>query len=193
MSLLNAKLNQFTIWFPKNFLYPEVVKRWTPVVKRLKLQYDSLEDFLNASIQSVTFPEIALPLMRQQESQYPIDWRGGKELEPLLTKTVTVTFKMIEGFITYWMIFDQIEEYLRYQESNPWWPPMYVSFLDHHGFELVVFEFEKITPIGMSAFDVGYSSVAAEFSPFRLSMHYNRFKMIRRLDDENYTAGKSES
>ena len=37
MSILNAKLNQYAIWFPQDFFYPEVRERWTPVVKRLKL------------------------------------------------------------------------------------------------------------------------------------------------------------
>ena len=191
MSLLNAKLSQFVIYLPKNFFYPEIYSRWNPVVKRLKLPYESLEDFVNASIQSVTFPEMTLPLTQQQEAQYPINWRGGKELEPILDKIITITFKMIEGFITYWIIFEQIELYLKYGETQPWWPSAYVSFLDHHGFELVVFEFEKITPIGLSQFDVSYSQVTAEFSSFRLSMHYNRFKIVRRLDAENYTVGES--
>lgn len=192
MSLLNAKLNQFCIWLPKNFFYPEIIQKWTPVVKRLKLQYESLEDFVNASIQSVTFPEMNLPLVEQQQAQYPIQWRPGKELEPLLDKTITITFKMLEGFITYWIIFEQIETYLRYKENQPWWPSAYVSFLDHNGFELVAFEFEKITPIGLSQFDVSYSQVTAEFSSFRLAMHYNRFKIISRLDDNNYNAGKNQ-
>ena len=191
MSLLNSKLNQFTVWLPKNFFYPEILQRWTPIVRRLKLQYDSVEDFVNASIQSVTFPEMNLELVSQQQAQYTIQQRGGKELEPVLDKTITITFKMIEGFITYWMLWEQIELYLQYGKAQPWWPSAYVSFLDHNGFELVVFEFEKITPVGLSQFDVSYSQVTSEFSSFRLAMHYNRFKIVRRIDDDNYTAGES--
>jgi hypothetical protein len=185
-------MNQFTVWLPKTFFYPEIIERWTPIVKRLKLQYESLEDFVNASIQSVTFPEMNLPTVHQQQAQYPIDWRGGKELEPVLDKTITITFKMIEGFITYWILWEQIETYLQYKDSNPWWPSAYVSFLDHHGFELVVFEFEKITPLGLSQFDVSYSQVTAEFSSFRLSMRYNRFNIVRRIDENNNTVGKNK-
>jgi len=191
MSILNSKLNQFLCYLPKNFFYPEIISRWTPVVKRLKLPYESIEDFVNASIQSVSFPEMNLPLVQQQEAQFPISWRGGKEIEPVLDKTITITFKMTEGFITYWILWEQIEIYLKYSVTQPWWPSTYVSFLDHNGFELVVFEFEKITPISLSQFDVSYSQVTAEFSSFRLAMHYNRFKIVRRLDDDNYSVGKS--
>ena len=189
MSLLNAKLNQFTIWFPKDFFYPEIRERWTPVVKRLKLQYQSLEDFFNASVQSVTFPEVTLNPVTQPQTMYQIRYRGAKELEPILDKNITVTFKLIEGFITYWMLFEQIEMYQLYSDTNPFWPSMYVSFLDHHGFELVNFEFQKIVPNSLSQFNVSYASVASDFNTFTLNLLYNRYKITRRLDDKNYTVG----
>ena len=192
MSILNSKLNMFQVWLPKNFFYPEIDKRWTPVVKRLKLQYQTLEDFVNATIQGVTFPEMVLAPVSQPQTMFDIKYRGGKELEPILDKNLVVTFKLIEGFITYWMLFEQIELYQKYLATNPFWPSMYISFLDHHGFELVVFEFEKIVPTGMSRFDVNYSTVAADFNTFTLNLTYNRFKIVRRLDENNYTAGKSE-
>lgn len=189
MSILNAKLNQYAIWFPKNFLYPQVIERWTPVVKRLKLQYETLEDYINATVQSVTFPEILLPPVEQQQSQFRIKYRGGKELEPILDKNLTVTFKLTEGFITYWMLFDQIDLFQMYAETEPFWPSMFVSFLDHHGFELMAFEFQKIIPLGLSQFNVSYATVAAEFNTFTLSLAYNRYKITRRVSNEVYTPG----
>lgn len=189
MSILNAKLNQFAIWFPQDFFYPEVRERWTPVVKRLKLPYKSLEDYVNATVQSVTFPEIVLQPVTQPQTMFQIKYRGGKELEPILDKNLTITFKMVEGFITYWMLFDQIELFQLYSERKPFWPSMYVSFLDHHGFELMAFEFQKIVPTGMSPFNVSYATVAADFNVFTFNMTYNRYRITRRLTNEVYTAG----
>ena len=189
MSILNAKLNQYAIWFPRDFFYPEVIEQWTPVVKRLKLQYQTLEDFINATVQSVTFPEITLAPVTQPQTMYQIRYPGGKELEPILDKNLTITFKMIEGFITYWMLFDQIELFQLYSDKSPFWPSMYVTFLDHHGFELMTFEFQKIIPLGMTQFNISYATVASEFSTFSLNLGYNRYKITRRLTKEIYTAG----
>lgn len=189
MSLLNAKLNQYAIWFPRDFFYPEIRERWTPIVKRLKLQYQSLEDYFNATVQSITFPEIMLNPAEQAQTMYRIRYRGGKELEPILDKNLTITFKLTEGFITYWMLFEQIEMFQAYSDSQPFWPSMYVSFLDHHGFELMSFEFQKIIPLGLSQFNVNYSNIAADFNTFTLNLSYNRYKIIRRLTNEVYTAG----
>ena len=184
--ILNSKSNQFTIWFPKNFFYPEINKRWTPIVRRLKLPYESLEDFFNASIQSITMPPIDLVPITQQQGQFPIAYRPGKELEPLFEKTINVTFKLTEGFISYWLMFEQMEMFLKYMESSPFWPPMYVSFLDLHGFELVVFEFHQITPLSLTQFEVSYAQTAAEFNTFSVGLKYNRFKIKRRIDDQMY-------
>ncbi len=187
MGILNAKNNMFTIWFPPNFFYPQVVKDWEPVIKRLKLPYQSIEDFFNASIQSVTMPAVDLAQVTQQQRQFEIAYKGGKELEPIFDKRLEVTFKLAEGFITYWMIFDQIEEYMTYQEGNVFWPSMYVSFLDLHGFELVAFEFNQIVPTGLSPFDVSYATTAADFNTFTLGLRYNRFNIKRRTTDATYS------
>lgn len=187
--ILNSLNNQFVVRFPKGFFYPEIVSRWTPVVNRLKLPYETLEDFINATVQSVTFPSVELPAPTQPQGQFPIMYRPGKEMEPLVEKNLTVTFKLSEGFISYWIIFEQIEKFQEYGETLPFWPPMYVSFLDHHGFELVAFSFEKIIPLNLGQFEISYAQTAAEFNTFTLLLRYNRWQINRRINDENYTVG----
>lgn len=189
--ILNALNNQFVIRFPSNFFYPEIRRRWEPVVRRLKLPYTTLEDFINAAVQSVDFPSIELDIAQQQQGQFPIRYRGGKELEPVLDRNLTVTFKLTEGFISYWMLFEQIEEYVNYEQVQPFWPPMYISFLDHHGFELVAFSFEKVVPTGLSQFQISYATTAAEFNTFTMNLNYNRFNIKRRIDADNYEVKNS--
>jgi len=185
--ILNALNNQFVVRFPKSFFYQEIHDRWDPVIKRLKLPYENLEDFMNASVQSVNFPALELNPVEQTQQQFRIAMRPGKELEPLLDKNLTLTFKLSEGFITYWILFEQIELYIKvYETKKLWWDPMYISFLDHHGFELVAFSFEKITPTSMSQFDISYATTAAEFNTFTLNLRYNRFNIKRRIGDANY-------
>jgi hypothetical protein len=191
MSILNAKSSQFSIWIPKDFFYPEIRERWTPIVKRLKLPYQSLEDFFNATVQSISFPDVMLSSASQQQSQFTIKYRNGKELEPILDKNITITFKLTEGFITYWMLFDQLELFQLYSSDKPaFWPSIYVSFLDHHGFEMISFEFQKIIPNRLSQLNISYASVATDFNTFTLGLTYNRYKIIRRINNEVYTAGQ---
>ncbi|MFW6226408.1 MAG: hypothetical protein ACOC3V_05575, partial [bacterium] len=141
---------------------------------------------INAAVQGVNFPSVELSPQEQQQGQYRIAYRPGKELEPLLDKNLSVTFKLTEGFISYWILFEQIELFLEYRESLPFWPPMYISFLDHHGFELVAFEFEKIIPLSLSQFEISYATTAAEFNTFNMNLRYNRFNIKNRLNDKSY-------
>lgn len=184
--ILNSLNNQFVIRFPQNFFYPEIEEKWNPVVRRLKLPYETLEDFINGTIQSVSFPSIEMDLVTQQQGQRPIRYRPGKELDPLLDRNLTVTFKLSEGFISYWILFEQIEEYLNYRESNPFWPPMYISFLDHHGFELLEFSFNQLVPQSLSQFEVSYATTAAEFRTFTMNVTYNRFVLNNKIARDNY-------
>jgi hypothetical protein len=177
--ILNAKHNNFVILFSQNFFYPEVEARWKTVIDRMKLPYNTTVDFLNACIQSVSFPSLQLTSDEQQERQNRIVWRGGKELEPQFDKTLTVSFKLSEGFISYWMLFEQIEWYLTYGKTLPFWPPMFLSFLDHNGHSLMEFSYEQVTPIGLSQFDVNYSTMVSEFASFSLTLKFNRFKIKR--------------
>lgn len=185
--LLNSLQNQFIIRFPKSFFYPEIHERWEPIIKRLKLPYENLEDFMNSAVQNLNFPAVDLPVVEQGQQQFRIAYRPGKELEPLFDKNLTLTFKLSEGFITYWILFEQIELFINiYQVKKPFWDPMYVSFLDHHGFELVAFSFQKIIPTAMSQFDISYATTAAEFNTFTLNLRYNRFRIQRRIGDSTY-------
>ena len=184
--ILNNKQNAFTIYFPPDFFYPKVEKRWLPVINKLKLPYETIEDFFNSTIQSISLPNVSLSTPKQQQSQFPIYYRGGKELEPSYEKSLDVTFKLTEGFISYWILFDQIEEYLLYKEDPVFWPNMFLSFLDLNGIELVVFEFEQLIPVSLSQVELSYAQTAAEFNTFSLSLKYNRFNIKRRAESTTH-------
>lgn len=184
--ILNNLNNQFVISFSPNFFYPEITKKWEPVIKRMKLPYLTLDDFINASIQSLSLPQISLNNVTQPQKHMEIAYRQPKDIESTINKDITITLKLSEGLINYWIIFEQIEYFYQYQELLPFWPPMYLSFLDHQGFELVVFNFEKIVPTSLSAVTMSYASTAATFNTFTFGIRYNRYKIKRRIDDENY-------
>ena len=181
MSLMNSKHDQFFITFPKGFFYPEILEKWNPIIKRLKLNYETLEDFINACIQGITFPNVELNTVTQQQGQFNIHDRGGKELEPIFDKQITVTFKLSEAFLSYWILFNQIELFREYSSRLPFWPPLYLSFLDHHGFELITFELEQIVPTGLTQFTVNYTTTLADFGAFNLDLRYNRFNIKNKF------------
>ncbi|MGL5692115.1 MAG: hypothetical protein ACRDD8_15045 [Bacteroidales bacterium] len=186
--MLNARNNQFSFSFPANFFYPEVVEKWTPIVNKLKLPYSTLDDFMNANIQSVTFPSLDLNVVSQQESQFDIKWRGGKELEAIIPKNIDVTLKLSESYIPYWVIFEQISYFMSYNGKIPFWPNMTLSFLDNNGFENVSFVIKQVTPVALSELNLSHSSIVTEFKTFTLSLVYNRFEVKQYNDSGSYSS-----
>lgn len=174
--ILNNKQNAFCIWFNKGWIYPEVTEKWGDIIKRLQLPYMSIEDFLNNNIQSLTFPSLSMPSVQQGQSQFIVDYRNGKELEPLTEKTLNIQFKLTESYLTYWILYDQLQLYLSYTNvKKTYWEPIHLTFLDNNNLGLVTFHFKYITPIGLGELNLSYAATVASYSNFTLTLKYNRF------------------
>ena len=186
--VLNNKPQMFTVFFPSNFFYKEVKKRWEPIIEKMRLPYQSIDDFMNAQIQVVTFPSLTLENSQQQRNQYEVVYPTGKELEPSMSKDLSITFKLTESYISYFIMWDQLDIYLHYanmteeideyigDEKKPcWMEPIHLAFLTDQGFELTKFIFSEITPTSLSELNLSYSAQAAAYNTFSIGLHYNVF------------------
>lgn len=176
--ILSNLPQMFTIKFPSDFFYSELTEKWGDVIKRLKVPYESIEDFMNAQIQSVDFPGINLVNTEQQHGQYEITYPGGKELEPLIDKFITVKFKLTESYLTYWILFDQIDTYLKYSATNHkpcFMDPIVLTFTNNPGFGLVQFEFKQIVPENLSNLPLSYMSQPASFHTIDWRLKFSRY------------------
>lgn len=180
--VLNNKAQMFSVWFPMDFFYPEVTEKWTKYIQRSKLPYTNLTDFMNAQIQSVTYPSINIESATQQQGQYEIHYTTGKELEPILTKDLTITFKLTESYITYFVIYDQVFWFLEYKKKYPkkkriFMDDLYLSFLSDAGLSLITFQYKYLVPTNVSQFNLSYASQVSQFTTFDFGLHYNRMVM----------------
>lgn len=181
--VLNNTPWMFLLYLPSNFFYQEVVEKWTPVIEKMKLPYTSLVDFMNAQIQTISFPGVSMDTAMQQRGQYEVAYPGGKELEQLISKDLSITFKLTESYISYWVMWDQIDMYLHYAndvtDHQPcWMNPISLSFLSDNGYEMIKFLFQEITPTNLGELSLSYAATLAQYNTFTLSLKYNRFDII---------------
>lgn len=177
--VLNNIAQMFSIWFPVDFFLPEVVEQWEPYIKRLKLPYMTLTDFMNAQIQGVSYPSIDIGSSEQQQGQFPIQYTVGKEMEPLLNKDFTITFKLTESYLTYWILFDQTRWFLEYTKrlSNNtllFMEDINITFLNDAGFSMVNYKYKQIIPKSLGNFNLSYASQLAQYTTIDWGLHYNR-------------------
>ena len=176
--ILNNLSQMFIIYFSKNFFYPEVEQRWWPEVKKLGLPYMNLEDFMNAQIQQVTFPSINLSPDEFQRQQYKIAVRDGKQVDMTMEKTLTITFKLTESYITYFIIRQQMDLFMRlYEVKGLFWPSIMVSLLDDMGRATITYEHQEITPYSLSELNLSYAAKLATYSTFQLGVKYNFYNI----------------
>lgn len=177
--VLNNKPQMFCLYFSQNFFYPNVVEKWSPIIERMKLPYQSLDDFMNQQIQTFTFPSLNLDVVQQQRGQYTVNYTGGKELEAIINRDLTITFKLTESYLSYMIMFDQLDTYLHYfrlhNETEIWMNPIHLSFLSDEGFELIKFTYNEITPTALSDCNLSYAAQIASYSTFTFGMKYNYF------------------
>lgn len=183
--ILNSKNNNFVPNFPKNFFYEKIKERYVPIVNRLPLPYDSLTDYLNASIQQFTFPGVTTETVSQTLNDEFVEWKDGFRFGKVLDKSFTVTFKNYEGYINYWMMFDQYEEFLSKYQKDKFLPNISIRLLDHHGFELLSIEYHQILMTGISDLELNFTSNTAEFESFTCDFKYNYYEIKRRTDKRN--------
>lgn len=178
--ILNNRTQLFSFYFPNNYLLPEVVKKYEVYLKRMHLPFESCEDFLNSCIQTVTFPSINISNATQQHGQYEMEYTTGKELEAIVEKNLTITFKLTDSYLSYWIIRDQIEAYLKYGSIKKiFWNPLYLTFLSSAGYEINTIEFSQITPTNLSELDLSYKAEIAQYNTFTLGLHYNFQKIVK--------------
>lgn len=179
--ILNSKNNNFLVTIPQNFIYPDIQKRYGTYLKRLPLPYDSVTDYLNASVQSVTFPALSMELVEQTLYEDPISAKGGLQPGVYLSREFTMTFKTYEGYINYWMMYDLLWAYWDLDQKNKYLPDITLTFLDHNGFEFMTVIFKQIIAYAISEIELNYSSNAAEFKNFTVNFKYNYVEFKKRL------------
>lgn len=104
--ILNARNNQFVFRLPKGFLSQQLEEKYSFYLKRLPTPFGSMLDYLNHTIQSVTFPQVSADEVEQTLDKRPQYWRQSWDLERVITKEFTVTFKTADGFLNYWVLFE---------------------------------------------------------------------------------------
>lgn len=185
--LLNPLSQNFVIWLPANFFYNEVVKLWKPVFKRMFLPYVTIEDMFNSQITGVNFPSITSNTVTQGQQNYQLTKRGARQLDMDMDKTLTLTVKLSESYMTYFIARQQMELYTKFGEGlkDLYFPPINITILDEGGFENITYTYYQLTPTSLSDFDLSYQARPGSFTTFTWGFKYNYFEIYYRDEKGN--------
>ena len=180
--ILSAKNNNFIVRFNKGFFYESIVNKYETYIKRLPIPYENLHDYMTAGIQAMTFPALTAEPVEQILYDDNYTSKGGLRLERYLNREFNITFKLYEGYINYWVMFDMFRAFYDLDNKEAFLPDVTLSFLDQTGFEFIAVEFHQVLMTNISELELNYSSNTAEFKTFNMNFKYNYIKIKKRFD-----------
>jgi hypothetical protein len=179
--ILTSKNNNFIVTFNQGWFYPDIVRRYETYIKRLPVPYQNLHDYMTASVQAMSFPALSAEPVEQVLYEDNYTSKGGLRLERYLDRKINLTFKLYEGYINYWVMFDTFRAFYDLDNKEAFMPDLSVTFLDQTGFEFITVQFHQIVILSISEVELNYSSNTAEFKTFNMSLNYNYIKIQKRL------------
>jgi len=147
------------------------------------LPYDTLENFMAAQIQSVTFPTINMdPVQQTRNLGKQQEYKNSVPIVDLFTRDLTVTFKTLDGYINYWIFLDNMMEYLKFDNKQLYFDDLQMRFLDQEGLVVLTTQYKGTYFKGMTEVTASYSDNNPDFKTFTCSFGF--FKMDIFIDHD---------
>jgi len=174
--LQSARSNQFIFNFPRTFVPQEIADRYDPYLNKIpgNLVTKSI-DLINYSVQSVNFPSAEYTPVEQLDlGGLKRQFRSSVNTQELFDKTLTVSMRLFDGFINYWMMFDIFNYYYKFQNENAYLPEgMRLQILDSDGSTFVTAEMRRVLFQTMGSLDLSFAENTSDIKTFDCTFVYN--------------------
>ena len=171
---LSSQSSQFLFNLPSDFLKPETINTYQPILEKNWVQYENVIDYLNSTIKSVNFPGISFEmpkqmLMRGKERQF----KPAKNVQDITTThELTITFRSVDSDLNYWLMFDLISKHYMDVE-NAFLNPFTITCVDIHRDAIYVIRFYEMIIKGLAGNQFNYSQQKVSPKDFDLTVHFN--------------------
>ena len=130
-----------------------------PLLERMWIPYVTLEDFFNSQITAINFPGFSTSNVQQKGRLYNIQKRPSIQENMAIDKSLTLTVKATESYISYFVARHQYDLFLRLGQLTPlYMPNITVALLDDGGFETVSYCYQQLTPTSLGDLSMSYAA-----------------------------------
>jgi hypothetical protein len=174
--ILNARNNSFAFFFPPDFFADEIKEKYRKYYQSLILPYDTIDDFMSSTVQQIDFPGWSMePAQQVRTLGKRQEYKNSTPIEDLFKREFTVTFKMTDAFMNYWIFLDNALNFLDFDNREKTMSPMRLSFLNNEGYLVTSVIFKNPILKGQEGIKLSYSSVTPEFRTFTATFQYFYF------------------
>lgn len=175
--LLNVRQNGFIFSFPPDYFAPEIKEKYKKYYQSLILPYDTINDFMSATIQSIDFPGWQMePTVQTRLFGKKQEYKNSTQVVDLFTREFTVTFKLTDAYLNYFIFLENSLKYLDFSNRDqPTFSPMRLSLLDNEGYLVSSIIFKRPVLKSQEGFKLSYSSATPDFRTFTAKFAYFDF------------------
>lgn len=213
MLSLPAKQDGFRLLLPKNFLLPEIEKKYSLILQKKRSIFINPIDFLNETIQSIDVLGFNNAVIQQQqgvhgttlgeinkeresrnkenEFLFPsinFSWRNPSSFLSLTDLTLNIVFRHVQGYLNYIMMYEnfllQYHRDISYQDLPD---AFYVDLFDETGTIYCRLKLSYPLVNSMDMLSFSFTNPVAQNTTFKVEFKYSNFDvefMDNKLDDE---------
>ena len=189
MLSLSPRYDLFRFQFPRDFIPTEISERYGKIIMEEFGTITSPIDYLNESIQGISFPGISdVNVAQQQHSSNELKRKSNRlNVEPktdiIYTSTATpldkinkefkVTFRMNQGLYNYFMLYEMLFHYICKPILREEEPVLYVEILDESGVVRSKIKYMDCHIDGIDGLDFSYNKIERDSGTFDVIFKFN--------------------
>lgn len=181
--LLNVRQTGFIFNFSPDFFSEAVKEKYKKYYQSLILPYDTIEDFMSSTIQSIDFPGWQMNVATQTRLfGKKQDFKSAVQVPDLFTREFTISFKLTDAYLNYFIFLENSLQYLDFDNKVPTFSPMRLSLLDNQGYLVGSIIFNRPVLTSQNGFKLSYSANTPDFKTFDAKFTYFNFDIELDFD-----------
>lgn len=171
---LSSQGSQFIFSLPSDFLPQEIINTYKPVLEKNWVQYETVIDYLNATIKSINYPGLSVQtpeqnLIRGKTRAY----KPAINVQDILSShELAITFRSVDADLNYWLAYDIFTKHYL-DVTNMYINPFILTAVDIWRDAIYRIKFMEIIAIGLSDNTFDYSQQKTNSKEFTITFKFN--------------------
>lgn len=184
--------NGFYFNLPSDFVPESIEAKYMPLLKNYRKRYKSVIDYLNSTIQDISFPSLNFPTVSNPQviKRKQINWKSVGNIYDMFDKNVTVTFLNADFNLNYMIILDILVNH--YEDTNkPYDESLIKTILDKNRNATYHVQWRNVIFTGLNENKFAYNDQTIQTKNFTVTFTYNFMDIGFTLDGKDIISGNS--
>ena len=156
-----------------------------------------MRSFLNSTVQSISFPGISgVTPVEQVQAGRTISYRQGYKFSQVINRDFSVTFRLVDAYLNYWLMYEQLMRYTNFYAEEPtdpdreFFPDFEILYLTSDGNLTILQTLKQVLFLGISDLTPSYTEISNNTRTFTCNFKFNYFELqVHPMDYNAFNVG----